>query len=81
MLNEYSDLLSVKDVQNILSIGRTTAYKLIRDGELPYITVRRQIRVYKKTLLDFLVARSYTVHSNNGAGHGKEEVYECQPSS
>lgn len=43
---------TVAEIAQILKISEKTAYKLIRDQELPYIRVRGQIRI-AATALDF----------------------------
>ncbi|HCB94931.1 MAG TPA: hypothetical protein DEP65_04280 [Ruminococcus sp.] len=39
MLDEYKDILSVKDLCNILNIGKNTAYKLLHSGRIGYISI------------------------------------------
>lgn len=34
MLEQYPDILTVKDLQDILSIGRSKAYAILHGGEL-----------------------------------------------
>ena len=36
---------TVREIAEILRVSEKTAYKLIRDQELPYIRVRGQIRI------------------------------------
>jgi len=43
---------TIAEIARILKISEKTAYKLIRDQELPYIRVRGQIRI-TATALDF----------------------------
>lgn len=50
MLDEYPDILTVKEVREILFIGRDKAYRLLKSGELPAVKVGRDWRVSKKTL-------------------------------
>lgn len=35
MLNEYNDVLQIKDICKILHIGKNTAYKLLKKQEIP----------------------------------------------
>ena len=54
---DLSDLpmtLRVEDLMPILGIGRTTAYELIRSGQIRSIRIGRQIRIPRDALLDFL---------------------------
>lgn len=47
-------VLKVSEVAKILSIGRNTAYDLVRSGAIKSIRVGRQIRVSKPALLEFI---------------------------
>ena len=44
----------VEDLMPILGIGRNTAYRLVRSGEIRSIKVGRQIRIPRQVLLDYL---------------------------
>ena len=46
--------LRVEDLMPILGIGRNTAYRLVRSGEIRSIKVGRQIRIPRQVLLDYL---------------------------
>lgn len=66
MLEQFPDILTVKDLQAVLSIGRSKAYAILHSGELQYITIGRQIRIPKKYLLDYLQKMSYNTKSKSG---------------
>lgn len=54
-LRDARDLLSVREVQRILGIGRNAAYELIASGRLPSVRItRRRIVVTKLALEAFL---------------------------
>ena len=46
--------LRVEDLMPILGIGRNTAYRLVRSGEIRSIKVGRQIRIPRQVFLDYL---------------------------
>jgi excisionase family DNA binding protein len=47
----YADeLLTVEQVQELLKVGRTFAYSLIRSGELPSYRVGRLVRVRRRDM-------------------------------
>lgn len=46
--------LRVEDLMPILGIGRNTAYRLVRSGEIRSIKIGRQIRIPRQALLDYL---------------------------
>ena len=60
MFNEYKDILSIKDVQEALGIGRATAYRLIHSEVLRHIRIGKTIKIPKKYLLDYIYGECYT---------------------
>ena len=66
VLEQFPDILTVKDLQDILSVGRSKAYAILHSGELQYITIGRQIRIPKKYLLDYLQELSYNSNLKSG---------------
>ncbi len=46
--------LRVEDLMPILGIGRNTAYRLVRTGEIRSIKIGRQIRIPRQVLLNYL---------------------------
>lgn len=53
MFEQYPDLLSVKQVQEILQLGRDVVYGLLNDGEIPSFRAGKCIRVRKQDLIDY----------------------------
>jgi excisionase family DNA binding protein len=51
--------LSLKDVQQLLGIGRTKTYELVTTGELPAVRIGRCIRVNRTELDEWLRAQRY----------------------
>ena len=47
-------VLKVEDLMPVLSIGRNTAYELVRSGQIRSIRVGRQIRVPKEAVVEYL---------------------------
>jgi excisionase family DNA binding protein len=56
---KHSEWLSLKDVQQLVGIGRTKAYELVTTGELPAVRIGRCIRVNRKELDEWLRAQRY----------------------
>jgi excisionase family DNA binding protein len=54
-----TEWLSLKDVQQLLGIGRTKAYELVVTGELPAVRIGRCIRVNRRELHEWLLAQRY----------------------
>lgn len=64
MLEDYSDVLKIQDVMEILDIGRNSAYKLIGNGSIKSLRIGRNIRIPKIHLIDYLVTEGYNKSSN-----------------
>lgn len=64
MLENYNDVLQIKDIMDILEIGRNSAYKLISSGSIKSLRIGRNIRIPKTYLLDYLTTESYNNDSN-----------------
>lgn len=58
MLRSYPDLMSVKDMQNILHIGRSKAYEMLRSGEICALRIGAKYRIPKPYLIEFLNGKS-----------------------
>lgn len=53
------DVLTVKQLQQILCIGRKAAYDLVRSGDIPHLKIGKSIRIPKRGFLDFLEKPCY----------------------
>ena len=60
MLNNYSDVMTVKEVADALGIGKNSAYRLIHEHSLGYKHIGRKIIVPKTCLIDYLQSARYT---------------------
>ena len=56
---KHSEWLSLKDVQQLLGIGRTKAYELVGTGELPAVRIGRCIRINRRELDEWLHRQRY----------------------
>ena len=59
MFEEYKDLLDMSDLQSALGIGRSTAYRLIKDGQIRHLRIGKSIKVPKCYLVDFVESSCY----------------------
>ena len=55
--------LSVEHAARLIGVSRSTAYRLVRDGELPAIRVGRRVLILKKPLMEMLEAEEDTSRS------------------
>ncbi len=54
MLKNYKDILSVDDLCEILSIGKNTAYRLLKSGEIKAIRIGKVYKIPKESLINYL---------------------------
>ena len=52
--NEIPAVITVEELAEILRIGRNSAYKLVKSGDIDIIRIGRTIRIPKNALLDYL---------------------------
>ena len=57
----YPDVVTVKQLQQMLGIGRNTAYALITQDKIRFIRIGNQIKIAKQSVIDFI----------NGGGNGE----------
>ena len=57
MFSEYSDILSVGDICEILLIGRNRTYELLNSGDIKGFRVGRTWRVPKKNLETYIIQK------------------------
>ena len=53
MFNSYPDVLSVKQLCEILDIGKNTAYRLLQSGEIKSIKIGKVYKIPKRYLKEF----------------------------
>ena len=54
MFNSYPDVLSVKQLCEILDIGKNTAYRLVQSGEIKSIKIGKVYKIPKKEVRRYL---------------------------
>ena len=57
MFKEYSDIVSVADMQKMLNIGKNTAYRLVKDNVIPSIKVGRIHKIRKGAIVTYVKLR------------------------
>lgn len=51
-------VLKVKDLAPLLSVGRNTAYELVRSGKIHSVKVGRVYRIPREAVIDYLLKSS-----------------------
>lgn len=54
MLNNTKDILTLKDLQELLHIGKNTALRLVQSGEIEAFRVGNQWRVTKESIQKYI---------------------------
>ena len=72
VFSSLPDILTVKDLQMALRIGKSTAYKLIQGGEIQHFCIGKSIRIYKQSVVAYLNRALY----NNGNVSNSRIMYD-----
>lgn len=59
MFEQFSDLMTVDQLQEALKIGRNTAYELVQSGEIKSVRIGRRIRIPKRFVIDYILRTCY----------------------
>ena len=58
-LNQYPDILTIKDCQDILQVSRGTILRLLHEDELPAFRVGNRWGVRRESMLAFIEKNEY----------------------
>lgn len=58
MQTEYIDLITIDELCELLMIGRTTAYNLLRSGEVKAFKIGRVWKISKASVENYIKERS-----------------------
>lgn len=62
MFTDYPDVVTVEQLQEMIGIGKNTAYKLVNDGAIKSVKIGRTYKIPKCFVMDYLLTDS----SNGG---------------
>ena len=54
LLDEYKDVINVKDLCEILNIGKNTAYKLLKNNDIPNRRLGKKYIIPKFGVIEYL---------------------------
>ena len=54
LLEEYKDVINIKDLCEILNIGKNTAYKLLKNNDLPNRRLGKKYIIPKLGVIEYL---------------------------
>ena len=66
MFENYPDLLTVKELQSALSIGRSKAYEIVRQGDVRSFKIGNSVRIPKSSLLEYIEKLCYNGAAADG---------------
>lgn len=58
MFNEYSDLIGVEELCEMLSIGKNAAYKLLSSGQLKAFRHNRVWKIPKQSVIEYVIQKT-----------------------
>jgi len=67
MFAEYPDLMTVEKMQAALGVGRSTAYKLLRENAIRHFNIGKTIKIPKRYLIDFIESACYNAATATGS--------------
>lgn len=58
---EYSNIVTTEELQKMLNIGKNTAYKLLRDGDIKSIRIGKIHKIPKVNVIEFINRQNISV--------------------
>ncbi len=65
-LEHCPDVLGIADLQSLLGIGRSKAYRLIRENKIKHIRIGKSIRIPKAYVLEFFEIMAAECYAEGG---------------
>ena len=65
MFTEYPDLVDVVQLKEMLNIGITLAYRLVREKTIPSLKVGREYKIPKRNVIAYSITWYYTYNINS----------------
>lgn len=56
MFKSYADVVSIKDIQKMLGIGKNLAYKLIYEQKIRSVKAGRKYIIAKESVIEYLIS-------------------------
>lgn len=54
LFEEFSDVVTIDDLRNMLKIGKTLAYSLVKENKIESVKVGRNYRIQKIKVIEYL---------------------------
>lgn len=59
MFEQYDDILTIEEVAELLRIGMTQAYRIVRSGNLKGYKEEKDWKIPKQALINYVVSQSH----------------------
>jgi len=59
MFENYPDIVTVRDLMTMLNIGKSTAYSLLKDQQIPNFKIKGKYIIPKQSVVDFVEGLCY----------------------
>ena len=59
MFEQYEDILTIEEVAELLRIGMTQAYRIVRSGDLKGYKEGRDWKIPKQALINYVISQSH----------------------
>lgn len=66
MFENYDDVIGIEDLMEVLDIGRSNAYKLLKSGELKSFKIGKVYKIPKKCIEDYIFTKVDSKLEQNG---------------
>ena len=66
MFEKYKDIVSIRDITEMLNLSHSTVYSLLQSNQLRHVKVGRKYIVPKKSVIDFANGVCYNVGEITG---------------
>lgn len=76
MYETYPDLMTIKDLQEALQIGRSKSYELVNTGAVRGMRIGNSIRIPKANVIDYVVSQCYNKRTADGCPNPLLEVVQ-----
>lgn len=64
--NDMPDILTISELQMVLRVGRSTAYRLVKSKDIQSIRIGRSIRIPKQFVEKYLQSQGVVVEDERG---------------
>ena len=64
MFPDYPDIVTVKQLRDMLGVSRALAYKLISDGEIQVVKIGTSLKIPKVSVINYVTEEKKEVRSS-----------------